>query len=239
MPLKVFNQGANPVAAPTHGFAPPMPMTMPILQTALTPQNFSGYNNTTISTWLQCYDLISDHNGWDENRCLQNLPLFLNGSAQRWWEQNHHRSFTYPTLKAALLHHFGTMDDHTGLLQRLISHQQRLDENISSYVLELQDLAQKITLPLTPNFIADQLVAGSHDYIQHTLAGQCFNNAEEFLTAARQIEMVEKHIGTQQEEQAKVQTAMLMNKAQEIEQRHFLEMMESLHNTINELAAQV
>ena len=106
-------------------------------------------------------------------------------------------------------------------------------------MLELQDLARKITPPLAPNFIADQLVAGSHDYIQRALAGRRFNDAEEFLTAARQIEMVEKRIGARREEQAKVQTAMLMNEAQEIERRRFSEMMESLRNTVNELAAQV
>jgi hypothetical protein len=82
-------------------------------------------------------------------------------------------------------------------------------------------------------------VNGSHEYIQRALVQQHFNNPDEFLVAACQIEMVEKRINTRREEQARAQAVMLVNENQETEKHHFLKLIDNLRESVSELAIQV
>jgi hypothetical protein len=134
--LQAKGEPANVVNVP---LAPIIP-SRPKIQLEI----FYGFPSEDVEDWINRFELLCQHNMWDSVKRLQELPLYLGGSAILWFRSIGCTLLNYETLKAEFIEFFASIEPADYALERLLSRVQGDGEPLETYAPAIQGLCIKV-----------------------------------------------------------------------------------------------
>lgn len=129
---------------------------------------YSGMGSDDVVEWMDFYERVSQHNGWNNDMKITNIVFYLSDVAKTWFT-NHETEFdTWDTLKTRMLEIFGRPTARKILAERKLAMRiQMPDEGYTSYLEDVISLCARVNNRMT-----------EPEKIQHILKGineQAFN----------------------------------------------------------------
>lgn len=132
------------------------------------PPKFKGESHEDSEEWLRQFEKIAEFNGWSDAKKLRALPLYLEGPAGTWYdEQPQSTKVSYATAITALReeYHMGTM--RRTLKGELATRKQQDNESLDQYTDDIIRRCRR--LHVSPQDKLDYFIQGLrhdlHDYV--------------------------------------------------------------------------
>jgi hypothetical protein len=124
------------------------------------PPIFRGEPHEDVVEWLRQFQRVSDFNLWDGNQQLRQLPLCLEGVAERWFSSLNPRPDTFPALSDRVLRAFRHQNYEMELDSQLRARRQGPGEPVMTYCYDVVHLCSKINADMP-----------EQEKVQHILRG--------------------------------------------------------------------
>lgn len=148
---------------------------------------FSGNGDEDIISWLDRYEAFAD--GWNDGSKVAKIRAFLSGTAEKWF--NVHvkgQGLTFDELKDAMKAQFLPMNYQSYLKQKLFTRKQKFDETVASFIIEIEDIIQRVDGDMPEVDKVNYLLNGMRPEIAKTLYAWNPQTVDEVAQHARQIE---------------------------------------------------
>ncbi|GBM45394.1 hypothetical protein AVEN_74975-1 [Araneus ventricosus] len=117
----------------------------PLIHQFRNPSIFRGEAGEEPNKRLKEYDRVARYNTWDELFCLANVYFFLDGTAQKWFENNEELLTTWDQFKKELAKTFGdSIRTRKRAEEELKSRAQQHCESMQSYTQSVLRLCHEV-----------------------------------------------------------------------------------------------
>ena len=176
-----------------HHPYPEMSIAPQIHISNLTPEIFSG-EEQSVSNWIRRFENIAESNGWNEERKIRQLPNFLRGSAETWWNTNRMNIHSFSDIKRLMMRTFMRSKNMHEIRDRLISRRQAPKELITTYMFDILKLCHEFDPDMDEKTKVRYLVDGTKQPIRHDLVLSKPISVDQYLTMARDFELEEENM---------------------------------------------
>jgi hypothetical protein len=152
------------------------------------PEIFYGLPSEDVEEWFERFELIAQHNGWDDIKKRHVLPLYLGGTAILCFRSCGHQALTYIELKAKFLSSFASVNPAYFAQERLNSRHQGDNEPLEGYAFAIQGLCLKVDRNMPDTMRRDHFLRGLQAKIKERLIPMQPATFEEALRMARLYE---------------------------------------------------
>ena len=151
--------------------------------TEVTPPIFSGKEKECVIDWLSKFNRISAHNGWDDEKELNALPIYLSNGALVYYNSlDDHIKENAVLIKQALRDYYDNQNRRWQKRTELFGLKQN-GKNLDDYIDKINKLSQQLNVAAEVK--TDIFISGLDDKLKNALKLRQPQNFEDAITFAR------------------------------------------------------
>jgi hypothetical protein len=153
---------------------------------------FSGNSEQDVTKWIANYETQAKARNWDKNMRLRKVSAYLKDTASDWYiydvENPKKPIEDWDVFVELMKKTFLPADLDSCIKKKLKERKQGLYESVSNYILEKRILCMKLHNQMSDKEVIENIYEGIHPELSKMLYAFSYENLEDFLEKARNIE---------------------------------------------------